>query len=45
MQEKAAKKYCEPDTNAYNIIKNTKEDDYKFYLAKGMYIFAMKVMS
>ena len=24
---KAAKKYCESDTNAYNIIKNTKVED------------------
>lgn len=31
----AAMKYCESDTNAYNIIKNTKEDDYKFYFSKG----------
>ena len=31
----AAKKYCETDTNAYNIIKNTKVEDYKFYFSKG----------
>lgn len=29
----AAKKYCGSDTNAYNIIKNTK--NYKFYFTKG----------
>lgn len=30
---KAAKKYCGSDTNAYNIIKDTK--NYKFYFGKG----------
>lgn len=32
---KAAKKYCESDTNAYNIIKNTKVENYKFFFEKG----------
>lgn len=32
---KAAKEYCESDTNAYNIIKNTKDKDFKFYFSKG----------